>query len=215
MNKYQSIHIKRFSEEVAFKDLYKKAMSDLTKYFAKETNKLMGSPTRHSKLIQAKFNPKKDYVTFIFATERTPKYKDNFNLGAVDSKTFKIMKDNLYTIEIRILNFFTLLQEELNNDIYQQEITNNSIENVLKSAYIKIWSDVPSFHWQGGNYNLSQLDGSIYPTDIPPKHWNNYHKGKQILDKHSAGIINSYKFYIPQMRMIIKKYLGVTKKKLK
>lgn len=208
IKKYNTLELR---EEVSFSKLYKNAMSAFTKNFASETSKLMGAPTRHSKLIQMKANEKKDYITFLFATERTPKYKDNFNMGVVNPQTFKILKDNLYTIEIRILDFFTLLNKELVSS--DEPITNNTIESVFKKANVQVWSDVPAFHWQGCNYYLSQLDGSIHPTDIEPKHWDQYHRGQQLLDKHSGGIINSIAFYIPQMRMMIKKYFGITKKK--
>lgn len=211
MKRYNSLF--KFTEEVAFADLYKSSMSVLTQHFAKETNQLMGAPTKHSKFIQAKFNTDKDYIIFIFLTERTPKYKDNFHTGIVDPDTWEIMPDNLYTIEIKVLGVISKLKQMTNN--FQDELTNKMIEDVITQSYIQIWSDVPSFHWQGGNYYLSRLGGSIHPTDIPPKHWDKYHHKKQLLDKHSAGIINSYKFYIPQMRQTIKKYLGKTKQKTK
>lgn len=194
----------RLEESLRFTDLMKSAsMSSLTKKFSKETNKLMGNPTNHTKLIQARVNKNEDYVTFIFATERTPKYKDNFNTQVVDPKTWTMHKDNLYTIEIRIMDFFALLDTRPN----KEEITNKDIEDVLFNADIKIWSDVPAFQFQGMNYNMTMFDASIYPENRPPSYWNKYHNSDQFLDKHSAGIINSIKYYIPQMRQMIKKYL--------
>ena len=188
-------------EDVYFQDLMQnKGLSSFTKHYKKETDALMGAPTKHSKLIQTRFNEKKDYITFIFLTERTPKYKDNFNLQSVSSSNFKLQKDNLYTIKIRLLHIFEQLKQ-------LQNITNQDIENLLFNSQIQIWSDNPSFQYQGMNYNITQLDGAIYPENRPPRYWNKFHKGNQLLDKHTQGIINSIKFYIPQMRQIIKKYL--------
>jgi len=206
-----SIKLKDYLEEsLRFSDLMKNAsMSSLTRKFAKETNKLMGNPTNHTKLVQAKVNKDEDYVTFFFVTERTPKYKDNFNMMVVTPKTWTMHKDNLYTIEIRILDFFKLLDTRPN----KEEITNKDIEDVLLNADVQIWADIPAFQFQGMNYNMTMFDAAIYPENRPPKYWDKYHKSNQFLDKHSAGVINSIKYYIPQMRMIVKKYLGLTKEK--
>jgi len=201
-----------FSEEIRLSDLKKSAgMSNFTKKFAKETNRLMGNPTNHSKLVDMKVNKSQDYITFTWVTERTPKYEDNFNMEVVNPKTWKFHKDNLYTIQIRILDFFKLLKTM--PKYRKNKITKQDIKDVLEVADVKIWSDVPAFHWQGANYNLSMFDGSIYPTSIAPEHWDKYHNSDQLLDKHSAGIINSIAFYIPQMTQSIRKFMGLTNKK--
>ena len=200
-------HYKRITldEDLRLSDLMKSAsMSAFTKKFAKETNKLMGNATKRAKIVSVKVNKKKDYVTFTWLTERTPKYKDNFHTQVSDpNKDFQLKKDNLYTIQIRFLDFFKLL----NTRPDKTNITDKDIEDVLTNANVQVWSDVPAFHWMGMNYNMSMFDASIYPTTIEPKYWNKYHNADQLLDKHSAGILNSIKFYIPMMRQMIKKYL--------
>lgn len=207
MKKYKKENTKLFLivEDIYFKDLIKnKGISFFTKKFKKETDKLMGSAARHSKLVQAKVNKSKDYIDFFWVTERTPteRYKDKFNLMAVTPLNWKLHKDNLYTIQIRLFNVFKQLEQ-----IPPEQITNNTIEKLLLNSQIKIWSDVPAFHYQGMNYHLSKVNGSIYPTNIKAKHWDKYHNGEQLLDKHTQGIINAIKFYIPQMRQILKSYL--------
>lgn len=67
-----------------------------------------------------------------------------------------------------------------------------------------------AFHWQGSNYWLSQLDGSIYPTDIEPKVWNapNLHgDGQNFLCKHLYGIIRQISFFGNQMASMADKEL--------
>jgi len=191
----------RFIEDVHFSDLMKsQSIGTFTKKYAKETNKLMGNATNHIKLIQMKYSKKKDFVIFFFVTERTPKYDDNFHLQAADPKdNFKLKKDNLYTIQIKILNFFSLL------DTTPDKVTNKDIEDVFNVAAIQWYSDVPFFHWGGCNWALSLLDGSIYPTTIAPKFWQKYTNNDSFLDKHSANLANSIKFYIPQMRQMVHK----------
>ena len=67
-----------------------------------------------------------------------------------------------------------------------------------------------AFHWQGSNYWLSQLDGSIFPTDIEPKVWNapNLHgDGQNFLCKHLYGIIRQISFFGNQMASMADKEL--------
>lgn len=197
------------TEDLRLSDLTKNAgLSKFSKKFSKETNKLMGNPTNHTKLVQMKVNKVKDYITFIFLTERTPKYKDNFHTQVVDPSDMSLQLDNLYTIEVRVLDFFKLL----NTRPDKTDITNKDIEDVLMTASIQWWSDVPSFQLQGSNYLLTTFDAAIYPEHRPPKRWNKFHHDDNFLDKHSAGIANSIKFFIPIMRQMVKKYLGLTKK---
>jgi hypothetical protein len=192
--------LRLIKEDIQISDLMKASMSAMTRKFNKETNKLMGNPTNHSKLVQAKVNRKKGYIDFYWVTERTPKYDDNFNTKVVNPKTWTLHKDNLYTIQLRLLDILPLLKQE-------KELSNEDIETAIMLCKVKVWDDTPMFHFQGANFNLSLLGGSLYPTDIAPKYWNKYHHSDQFLSKHSAGIFQSIKFYIPQMRQIIKKIL--------
>jgi len=201
--------VHKFSESLRFSDLMKMAsLSPFTRDYNKETNKLMGNPTNHTKLKSAKFNIKKDYVTFIWKTKRTPKYPKGHKMKAYDPITKSLVPARQYTIEIRILDFFKLLNTS------PTDITNKDIEDVLKVADIQMFSSVPMFQFQGGNFNMTMFDASIYPEDRPPVYWNKVvskfgktHDEKQFLDKHSAGVVNSISFYIPIMRQIIKSFM--------
>lgn len=202
-------------EELKLSDLRKSAaVSPFTKDYKNETDRLMGAPTTHIKLKSMRVNKKKDYVIFVWKTKRTPKY-DNKKMMAVDPKNnFNLKPVKFYTIEVKIIDFFKLLETKPGGDF-----TNNDIEDVINTADMQLWSSVPAFQFQGMNYNMTLFDASIYPENRPPDTWNDLeskygktHNEYQLLDKHSAGLINSMKFYIPQMRMMLKKYLGLTKK---
>ena len=210
---------KQFSESLRFSDLMKRAsMSPFTRDYNKETNKLMGNPTNHTKLTGIRVNRKKDYVIFVWKTKRTPKYGKNKSMKIVDPKTFTLANGRIYTIEIKVMDFFKLLKTKPNEDF-----TNADIEEVLNVADIAIWSNVPAFQFQGMNYHMTMFDASIYPENRPPKVWNDRvsrpiegisgsggktHNEYQFLDKHTAGVINSIKFFIPIMRQMIWKYIN-------
>ena len=198
-------------ENLRFTDLMKKAsLSPFTLDYNKETNKLMGPPTTHTKLKGMKVNKDKGYITFVWKTKRTPKYDKKSKMKVVDPKDeFKMKPARLYTIEIRILDFFNLLHTKPSGDF-----TNQDIEDVLNVCDIQVWSNVPAYEFQGMNYNMTLFDAAIYPEIRKPKVWNTIkskhgkiHDENQFLDKHTAGVVNSIKFYIPQMRQMIKSYL--------
>ena len=192
-------------QELKIADLTKnQGISDFTKPFKNELTKLKGSGATAAKLADIKYNLTNDYVTFIFLTERTPKYKDNFNLKAVDPNTWTFQDDNLYQIHIRFKGIFRKITDFSKKRRY---ISQDTIKNLLRKCEILIWSDIPSFQFQGSNYLLSQLSAAIHPTDIPPKYWQRFHKNKNLLDKHTQNIINSMGFWLnPMATSILKLY---------
>ena len=72
---------------------------------------------------------------------------------------------------------------------------------------IKVSSNDPSFQYQGLNYRLSSIDGSIYPTDIPDPVWGPRHNnGDGLIGKHLQGLINGMAFWkSPMASMLTKK----------
>ena len=208
MKRYKSIY-KHFTEELRFSDLKKSAgMSDLTKDFRKERNKVMKPENITAKFIDTKIQGKD--VMFEFLTEVTEKYPDGYKWGEVEpDNNFDIKKPNsskTYEMNLLVLDFFPLL------DTTPDKITNKDIEDVLEVANVKLWCNCPAQHWQGNNYILSTFDASIHPTEIAPKVWNKKHLDDNFLCKHLGGLVNQIKFYIPQMRMGIKAKMGLTKK---
>ena len=193
-------------------------MSDFTRDYNKETNILMGNPTNHIKLKSMRVNKKSDYVIFVWKTKRTPKYDSKHVMKVVDPKNNFLMRPaKVYTIEIKILDFFKLLKTKPDEDF-----TNADIEEVLNVADIQIWSDVPAFQYQGMNYYMTLFDAAIYPELRKPEVWDDRvsrpidivpgsggktHNQNQLLDKHTAGVLNSIKWYIPQMRQMLRRYV--------
>src|ERR1035437_743574 len=53
---------------------------------------------------------------------------------------------------------------------------------------MQLWSNSPSFHWQGMNFKLSQVNASIFPTDIPDSKWRSIH-GDAVIDKHLLDLM--------------------------
>lgn len=203
-------------------------LSDFTKPFKKERDKLIpklidkektmkiGSEANIAKFIEIRMNEDKDYIDIYFLTDSTPKYPKGFKRKETrpSDKSLIANPSKLYTIIVRIKGFFSLLSTS------PDVVSDKDISDVLKVADVQFWSSSPSWHWQGINWNMSQLGSSIYPTNIKPTArktksgkeigWANRQKNG-FLDKHLQGVVNGMGFYIPQIRMAIKKKLGMTK----
>jgi hypothetical protein len=187
------------------------AMSNFTKRTRKQRNTAVKAENYTAKPIDCELNDDGS-VLFIFeTTATTPIYPDDYEFGQVNPENnFAIEKnpDKKYTIYIKILDFMKWLKETRPDYLETKKITWKEIRDVLEVAYIQVFSTSPSFHWQGISYWLSQLDGSLYPTDIKPKFWNRddlHGDGNAFVDKHLGGLLRSFKFFYNPMASMIQK----------
>jgi len=191
-------------ESITLADL-KNTASDLTKKFMKIRNKSTGTENRLTKLIQVVYQG--DNLRFSFLTVPTNDNgskevkRDIYN---TDPRTGKLVidKSKTYEMELEILDFKQWL------DTYPKDykITAKDIKEILEIAYVKVWSNDPSFTWQGVAFRLTQLDGAIYPVDIPDSVWRDKH-GDSFVTKHLAGLINGIGFWYIPMANITNTYL--------
>jgi len=190
-------------ENIQILDLAKHSgVSSFTSKFAKERQKIKGAGNRSAKLVEMRVNQNEDYVTFVFLQEPTHK----FDTKVTQPPSMELVPDNLYTQQIRFENVFSLLKTDPNFTEFRN-ITLDQVKELLKAGDIKMFCDCPSFHWQGQNFNMTQLDASIFPTEIPPTYWNNFHKGEQLVCKHLDLMLANVNFFIPIMSSMFFKYL--------
>ncbi len=206
------IEEKILKEYITISDLMKsQGMSNFTKKFRQQRNKAQGTENKLSVLIDVDINKEKDYIIFYWFTDATTNvYPDDYKFKDVDPEAnFKLVLDpsKTYTLQIKILNFFEWLDTYPDKKI----ITMKDIKDIFSISYVQLFSDDPSFHWQGMNFWISQLDGSIYPTDIAPKFWNRsdlHGDGNAFVSKHLGGLINNIKFwYNPMASMLTGKLI--------
>lgn len=201
-------------EELTVRDLMNnQGISPFTLYYKKERNKVMGSETKNTKLLDLIVNKKEDWVQFDFLSEATDKYKPNHKYTEVNPNTLKIIPNpsKTYTFSLRILDFFSYLD----TFSIEETITGKDLKDILDVADIKLWNSIPAYHFQGSNYLLSSVfDASIYPTNIPITVWNSYknpvgksHNSEQFLDKDSQSILNQFYFYRNNMASMLTKKL--------
>jgi len=209
--------VSNLHEFLTFADLNNKmAISNFTMKFRKERTKLMGAENTQAKLIDCFVSEADNSVTFAFLTTATP-YPDDpdheyFEADPKKHWELQMNKGKVYELQFKIIDFFSWLKTHPGVD----KITMNDIKEILKVSNIKISSTSPSFHWQGGNFYLSQLDGSIYPTDIEPteniygdngklvhKGWKSYTGEDHFTDKHIYGLLRQIKFFLNPMASML------------
>lgn len=199
--------LKKLYEEVYLSDFKKFGMSDYGMKFRKEKNKLMGSESKTSKLISVELQDRDLLISFL--TEPTEaKYPDNYKYKQVNPETLKLEPNpsKLYQTDIMIIDFLDWLETYPN----KETITEKDIKDIFDVSAIKLFSNIPSFQYQGSNYYLSVLDGSLHPTDIIPKFWNDetrHGDSNNFLDKATYGIIQQYQFWKNPLASMVTKYL--------
>jgi hypothetical protein len=183
--------------------------SELTRNYSLERRGIMGTAPTTTKLVNIKIEKDLDYVTFYFLTEATEKYGPDYEYKDVlPDQNFRLERDpsKLYEIQLRFYKYSDFIK--------QPQLTQILAKQWLWSTDFAIWSNAPSFHWQGFNYNLSKLGASIHPTNIAPHVWNHYH-GNALIDKHLFDLFINIKFFINQMASSVLNASRVGKRKHK
>jgi hypothetical protein len=191
--------------------------SALTKGKELDRRRIMrGGENIIAKLLDVEVNRSEDWVTFKFLTEATKPDPATLRPGVpppgkgeVDPSSGMAIKPNpskLYEIDIRILKFFSWVGTKPEGE----PIRSADIKEVLRIADVQLWSNSPSFWWQGMAYMLTQVDASIHPCNIAPQTWNaaHLHGDTYFLDKHTDGLLKQINFFIPQMASMLAKRLG-------
>jgi len=186
--------MKKKLDELSLNNLAGKQIASLTtQRFSGERREIMGDAPKSTKLINSKVNYNEDTVTYFFLTEATEKYPPNYMYqDIVPQNNFSFEPDPSKTYEIILkFGYISKLQEK-------PSLTINDVKAFLWNTDVKIWSNSPSFHWQGFNYNLSQLDAALFPTNIAPQKWDKVH-GDALIDKHLLDLFIHLKFFMNQM----------------
>jgi len=210
--KYRHEYKQKFTEELRLVDLRKHAgMSKFTARWEQERAKLIGRGKKGCTLIEIKVNKKKDYVTFIFKS--TPTYiKDNDQdfMGVGFPNVEIIKKVKIYTQQVRILNFFKLLETKPGFKKEKKPLLKD-VQEVIEQADVQLSCNCMSFQYQGMNYILNTFNASIYPENRYPERWTNYHHDDNFLCKHLDVLISTaiFNLYIKEMTEMLHRYYVV------
>jgi hypothetical protein len=193
--------IKHLLEFLTLPALTKNAgMSDFTKKFKKERNKIMGRENSIAKLVKCSVFRKKGYIEFFWKVPATDKYGDVYQFKQALPADFSLHNNprKVYTVGLRILDFFKWLETYPKG----YEITRKDLKDILTISNIQFFSSSPSWWWQGMAWNATQVDAAMYPCPIAPQRWNANHlhgDGNAFLDKAAQGVLNSLGFFLNNM----------------
>ena len=206
-------------QELSIADLRDKSnVSDFTMTWRKDKNRQMGAENKTAKLIDVILDQSDNSVTFQFLTEATELKKEPsktisspYKYYAHDKsevehgeKTKKSNPSKTYEMQMKFLNFFDWLK------VYDgEEINRSTMKELLEVLDVQLSSTSPSFLFQGTQYWLHQLGGSIYPEDRAPQRWNasHLHGSGNFLSKDLYGLLQQMPFFENQMAGMLNKKL--------
>jgi hypothetical protein len=167
---------------------------------------LIGNQVKYTRLMNCLIDQNSDWVLFEWLSIATPNTKLKKEADPFQDFDLKNDPSKLYELKIRLDGFFTWLLGTLPNG---QAVSKKDLLDAMDICPMKVWSSSPAFHWQGHNYNMSQLGAALYPTNIVPQHWNqpHLHGESAFLDKHLAILFMNIGFYAQQMAQMLNKRL--------
>jgi hypothetical protein len=175
--------------------------SDLTKQYKDIRKTIQKTANKNTKLITTELSG--NDVIFKFLTEATEMYEPDHVFKDVDPNSNFSMNPNpskTYEIWLKFLNVVGDNGWIKAFDTENETITQKDIKDIIAVSNVQIWANDPSFHWQGFNYWNSQLDASIFPTNIAPRVWDKKHgDGQAFFTKHLSQFFDQMKFFTPQM----------------
>ena len=197
---YKSCFKEKYIEGLTLKEIKgMMGISSLTNSFKKDRKSFLGTAKTNTVLHGIKINESNDYFDFIFYSKPT----DDDSVKVVSIPDGNFSNDNKYTLILRIEDFFKLLDtsptniNELSKKLQFKEIT-----EIFNIAEWKVYSNDPSWLFQGMAYRATQLDASIIPVSIQDLVWGSRHSnssGVSILSKHLSQLIDSIGFFYLQM----------------
>ena len=156
----------------------------------------------NTKLVQTKLEG--NDVLFFFLTEATEGiYLPDHEYKEVVPETKEIIPNpsKTYTLILKFLNIVGNDGWIKAFDPEKEVITQKDFKEILEVSSVQIHSTDPSFLFQSFQYNLTQLDASIWPENRKPKKWDKILGGDFFLTKHLAQLFISIKsgFMLNQM----------------
>lgn len=173
-------------------------MSHKTKSFRDKRKEIAGDEYKIDAAFDCQIMPPS--VEFIFHALPTIKKI----VPIVDEHYLKMrgQKAEFYTIKIRIENFYQNKGKAIAN------MNNADLLRTLQQSEAKIFCNCPSFQFQGFNFRLSQLNASIFPTDIPDSKWGTHHDSNGLVCKHIGALLEDFNaHWMPKMTQLLKRKL--------
>lgn len=186
--------MKLLLEDITLNQLRNTGVSSTTSHYADERFGLMGDESVLTQLVSTTYVKAKDYILAKFVTEATEKYPDDYIYKDVSHRDHSLQINPSASYELWIM-FYPVLGKLREKGASPSQ---DAIKAILPECNVKVWSNSPSFHYQGFNYNLSQQAASLFPTTIRPQKWDKIH-GHALLDKHLYLAMNSINKYFDQI----------------
>jgi len=182
------------------------AISAMTQKFRTQRRQMLGQEIVNVQLVATRYDQQDDWVEFQFKSVATPNTPTKSKSDPFANFSLHPNPPKVYILLVRLDKFFTWMLKTLPDG---QPLTIKDIKDAIRVCPVKLWSNCPSFHWQGFNYYLTQLNAAIHPTSIAPQYWNQpqFHGEDTFLDKHLTALIRNISFFFNNMAAMLNKNL--------
>jgi hypothetical protein len=178
--------------------------SDLTKKYKDIRDKVQGRANTNTKFLKTEVIEETGSIRFYFLTEATSELEKQGKVGhkltPEPKKQFNPTTNKLESNPSQTYTLIMQLENIIPNNaysgepwiyVYDGEIINSKlILDLIEVADVKLFSNDPSFTYQGFSYKLTNLNANIYPNTIPDRQWRAKH-GDAILTKHWNSVLSS------------------------
>jgi hypothetical protein len=194
----EEMHVEDFKSDAA--------VSAMTQKFRNQRKQLVGRENIAVRLVGVRFDQKQDWIQFMFRSTSTPNTPTKQDANPQANFKLQPNPNKVYTLLLQFDDFFTWMLDTLPDG---QTLTLKDMKDAIRVCPVKFWSNSPAFHYQGTNFQLTQLDAAIYPTNIAPQFWNQpkYHGDNNLLDKHLMALLRYLSFFLNNMTAMANKNL--------
>jgi len=193
-------------EEITIPDLRNvdQYTSSTTQKYKDIRKDFQGQGIKNTKLMDSQYIESTGSLRFIFLTESTEtknKKSVDHSVAGEKKKQFDVGTDKLVDNPSKTYDMYLQLENVFPNSSYDgiswletyngEEVDEKMMKELLDVADVKLFSNDPSFQYQGFAYRLTQLDASINKEDRPDTFWRSKHGNQGLLSKHFSQLLDS------------------------
>ena len=195
--------LEQFFEEIALKNITTGALSGIT---SRSLNSRLNDPgaNRGIEVIEAQLSPSEDSLTIFFNVE--PTWADGTT--TVLSPTSRPYDGTFYNVVFQFSKAKDFMGDLNTFDSLTPEQQTSAVAKLMLNGPVKLYSNDPSFYYQGIWEDLAKVDGALYSFPGPPGDgvWHDKHVKSGGLSnpnirisKHIAAIAFNIASFVPQI----------------
>lgn len=153
-------------EELTVLDFKSGALDDFRMQFRRDRTGITGVETQSAKMLSAvKKNKGKDVL---FTWKTIPTYKPAQKTKPKSG--FALTNAQSYQMQVLFIDFYEYMEKVFETNT-TEGLKLSQFREIANAVDVKLSCLCPAWHFGGYNYELTQFNASLYPTNIPNPDW--------------------------------------------